>query len=145
MVHAQFETIHEGLTQFRDGSIEGWIERFAVAPTQAAGLAETYLDAVTVQMERWREMLAAGAAPRADAAAWAAIDVLPAHPMIAAPVAAAATGRAKSAIHQAIQQLERCGVLVPVSTSKRNRLWEAAGLLELLEGLEAGRHPPTAR
>lgn len=135
----------EGLTQFREGNIEGWIERFAVAATQAAGLAETYLAAVTVQMETWRELLAAGAAPRADAAAWAVIDVLPAHPVITTPVAAAATGRAKSAIHQAIQQLERCGVLVPLSTSKRNRSWEATGLLDLLEGLEAGRHPPTVQ
>jgi Fic family protein len=131
----------EGLTRFRDGDIEGWIEQFAIAAAQAAGLAEAYLDAVTAQMGRWRELLAAGEAPRADAAAWAVIDALPAHPVITAPVAAAVTGRAKAAIHQAIRQLEVSGVLLPLSQSKRNRSWEADGLLDLLEGLEAGRLP----
>jgi hypothetical protein len=67
------------------------------------------------------------------------IEVLPAHPVITAPVAAAATGRAKAAIHQAFKQLSEYGVLEPISESKRNRSWEASGLLELLEGLEAGR------
>ena len=38
------------------------------------------------------------------------IDVLPAHPMITAPVAVAATGRAKAAVHQAIDQLQTAGV-----------------------------------
>jgi Fic family protein len=136
---ADRERYIEGLTHFREGDIESWIERFSVAAAQAARLAEAYLGAVAVQMERWREALAAGDAPRADAAAWAVIDVLPAHPVITAPVAAAATGRAKAAIHQAVKQLEGCGVLIPLSESRRNRSWEADGLLELLEGLEGGR------
>jgi hypothetical protein len=55
-----------------------------------------------------------------------------------------ATGRAKSAIHQALEQLAECGVLVPVSNAKRNRSWEAAGLLDLLEGLEAGVPPESS-
>jgi Fic family protein len=131
----------EGLTHFREGDLESWIERFSVAAAQAARLAEAYLGAVAVRMERWRAALAVGDAPRADAAAWAVIDVLPAHPVITAPVAAAATGRAKAAIHQAVKQLEGCGVLTPLSESRRNRSWEADGLLELLEGLERGRLP----
>ncbi|HSW31440.1 MAG TPA: Fic family protein [Longimicrobiales bacterium] len=138
---ADRERYIEGLTHFREGDLESWIERFSVAAAQAARLAEAYLGAVAVQMERWRDALAAGDAPRADAAAWAVIDVLPAHPVITAPVAAAATGRAKAAIHQAVKQLEGCGVLIPLSESRRNRSWEADGLLELLEGLEGGRLP----
>jgi len=61
--------------------------------------------------------------------------------VITAPVAAAATGRAKAAIHHAITQLTEAGVLIPLSESKRNRSWEAAGILDLLEGLEAGDPP----
>ena len=138
---ADRERYVDGLTRYREGDIEGWIEQFSIAAAQASGLAEAYLGAVTVHMEKWRDSLAAGDAPRADAAAWAVIDALPAHPVITAPVAAAATGRAKAAIHQAIKQLEGCGVLVPLSESRRNRSWEAVGLLGLLEGLEAGRLP----
>jgi hypothetical protein len=44
--------------------------------------------------------------------------------VITAPAAAAATGTAKSAIHQAVKPLEGCGVLVPLSESRRNRSWE---------------------
>ncbi len=131
----------QGLTKFRAGEVAEWIEQFAVAAARAAGLATGYLDAVTLQMEEWRRYLAEAAAPRADAAAWAVIDILPAHPVLTAPVAAAATGRAKAAIHQAVKQLSECGVLIPLSDSKRNRSWEASGLLDLLEGLEADRQP----
>jgi len=126
----------EGLTAFRAGRVEAWIEQFAVAAGQSAVLAADYLKTVAALMESWRDRLRQGAAPRSDAAAWAVIDVLPAHPVITAPVAEAATGRAKSAIHQAIGQLTGCGVLEPLSASKRNRSWEAVGLIDLLEGLE---------
>ncbi len=131
----------EGLTRFRNGEVGLWIEQFAAAAARAAGLASDYLEAVTTLMEKWRRRLAAGPAPRSDAAAWALIELLPAHPVITAPVAAAVTRRAKTAIHQAMRQLTECGVLEPLSESKRNRSWEAVGLLDLLEGLESGRAP----
>ena len=59
--------------------------------------------------------------------------------MITAPVAVAATGRAKAAVYQAIDQLQAAGVLVSLSESRRNRAWEAAGLLDIIAALEAGR------
>lgn len=131
----------DGLTRYRSGEVVSWIEDFASAAARASSLAEAYLRAVTELMEDWRGMLSEGSAPRSDAAAWAIIDVLPAHPIITAPVAQAATGRAKAAIHNAVEQLVEAGVLEPVSSGKRNRSYEAAGLLELLEGLEVGRAP----
>jgi len=67
------------------------------------------------------------------------IHVLPAHPIITAPVAAAATGRAKPRVYQGLASLEEAGVLIPLTDKRRNRSWEADGLLSLLEGLEAGR------
>jgi Fic family protein len=131
-----------GLHQFREGAIGSWIEHFAVAATKASKLAESYLAEVGNLMDEWRGWLRDHSNPRSDAAAWAVIGALPAHPVITAPVAAAATGRAKAAIHQAIKQLSECGVLKPISKSKRNRSWEATGLLELLEELEAGKPVP---
>ncbi len=128
-----------GLTQYRAAGVVEWIEHFAAATVKAARLAQSYVSAVANLRERWREQLReANAAPRADAAVWAIIDLLPAHPMISAPVAAAVTKRAKSRVYEAIEQLVGAGVLLPLSEGKRNRWWEAAGLLELIEGLEAG-------
>ena len=131
-----------GLDDFRGDMVVGWVEHFAAAAARSAQLAAAYLAAARALVEEWRDRLAASSnAPRADAAAWAVIDVLPAHPIITAPVAAAATGKSKPSVYQALDQLEGAGVLEPLSSSRRNRSWEAAGLLALLEGLEAGTLP----
>lgn len=132
----------EGLTRFRSDGTGAWLERFAGATARAAHLADVYLEALAALREQWRTRLTQSpAAPRGDAAAWAVLDILPAHPIITAPVATAVTGRAKGRIYEAFQQLESAGVLVPLSESRRNRAWEAVGLLDLIEGLESGQLP----
>ncbi len=131
----------DGLMGFRGDRVFEWVRQFAESAAHAAQLAQAYLKAVQDLASQWRAQLAAGAAPRADAAAWALIDILPAHPMITAPVAAAVTRRAKAAVYQALSELEGAGVLTALSQSRRNKAWEAVGLLDLLAGLEAGRFP----
>ena len=131
----------KGLMGFRDDHVVAWIDQFAGAATRAAHLAKAYLAAVQALVVQWRSQLTQQRAPRVDAAAWAVIDILPAHPIITAPVAVAATGRAKVAIYQALDELAEAGVLLPLSRSQRNQSWEARGLLDLLTGLEAGRFP----
>lgn len=118
-----------------------WIEQFAAAASRSAALAKRYLEEVQGLQSEWRDQLRSASAPRAGAAAWEIIDVLPAHPVITAPVAAAATGRSKAPIYEALTQLEAAGVLTPLSQSKRNQSWEAVGMLSLLAGLEAGTMP----
>ena len=133
----------EGLTRFRGDRVGDWIEQFAAAALRAARLAAAYLGEVRRLNAAWRAKLKSRPPPpRSDAAAWTLIDLLPAYPVITAPVAAAACGRSKPQVYQAIEQLQTAGVLVPLSTSRRNRSWEADGLLDLLERLEAGQLPP---
>ena len=123
-------------------SLPEWIEQFAAAARIAARLASAYVGQVQALSADWRSKLAGQAiSPRADAAAWRVIDILPAHPMITAPVAAAATGRSKPQVYEGLRQLQAAGVLMPLSTSQRNRSWEAVGLLDLLSGLESGQLP----
>lgn len=129
-----------GLEDFREGKVSDWIEYFSVAASRAAQLAEDYLGAVDELSAMWRSQLRERVAPRSDAAAWAVLDVLPGHPVLTGPVATAATRRSKAAVYQAIDQLVEAGVLEPLSDSRRNRSWEAAGLLELLERMEQS-HP----
>jgi Fic family protein len=128
-----------GLTSFRQDGLNQWIEQFAAASAQAAGLAERYLAAVTNLQDGWRDALRATVNPRADAAAWPLIDILPGHPVITVAVAVATSGRSKPAVNQAIEQLTNAGVLRPISESPRNRAWEAKGLLDLVIDLEEGR------
>ena len=135
----------QGLTAFREDRTDEWIEHFAGAAASAAHLATEYLGAVAGLRDAWRTRLAASPnAPRADAAAWAIIDVLPAHPMITAPVAAAVTRRSKPQVYVALKQLQEAGVLLPLVKGRRNQAWEASGLLDLLGGLEAGERPAAA-
>jgi Fic family protein len=127
------------LTKYRQDSIEEWLEHFLSAALGSARLASDYVAAVGELVGRWRDLVATSAGRlRSDATAWALIDQLPAHPIVTAPVAAASTGRSKPQTYQAIRQLEDAGVLIPLSSGVRNRSWEAAGLLQLLAGLEAG-------
>ena len=129
-----------GLTDFRDDHVEGWVAQFAASAASAALLAGGYLQSVRRQIEVWRAQLAATPnAPRADAAAWAVIDVLPAHPILTAPEAAAATGRGKAPVYDAIRQLVAAGVLASLTSGARNQSWEAVGLLDMLEGMEDGK------
>lgn len=126
-----------GLTSFRGDGVTQWLEQFATATYQAARLAETYLDAARALQEHWRQLLyAIPSTPRSDAVAWRIIEALPAHPMISVPVAAAVTNRSKSKVYEAIEQLTDAGILLPLSTGKRNRWWEASGLLDLIGQLE---------
>jgi Fic family protein len=127
-----------GLTSFRTGLLDDWLEMFAVAARRAAELAAWYADRVSELQSMWRERLKRSSNPRADAAAWAIIDILPAHPVIMVSVAVAATGRTKPAVTNGIRSLEAAGILHRLSESDRNRAWEADGLLDLLVGLEGG-------
>jgi Fic family protein len=127
-----------GLVSFREDRMNEWITSFSSSAMRAASLAGRYIDRVRALQDRWRERLRQSVDPRADAAAWALIDVLPAHPVITVPVAVTATGRTKPAVTNAVEQLAQAGVLAALGDSKRNRAWEADGLLDLIEALEAG-------
>lgn len=128
-----------GLTQFRGDGVALWIEQFATATLAAVHHARAYIDATRALQEAWRERLRAHAiVPRADAAAWPIIDVLPAHPMISGPVAEAATGRSRARVNEAITMLVDAGVLISTTTGRRNRWWQASGLLALIERFENG-------
>jgi Fic family protein len=125
----------EGLIDFREGRENEWLAIFAAAAARAAELAASYLIRVQELQNTWREQLAV-VGVRADSAAWRIIDVLPGHPIISTPVAVAAVQRSKPAVHQAIELLVRAGVLLPLSSGKRNRQWEADGLLDLSTDFE---------
>jgi Fic family protein len=134
----------DGLIAFREGRENEWLHGFAAASARAAELAAAYLVQVQALQATWRERVQA-LGLRADAAVWRIVDVLPAHPIISQPVAVEATGRSRPAVQQGIDQLVDVGVLRPLSASRRNRRWEAEGLLDLSSDFEALRvaRPPS--
>ena len=134
----------EGLVAFREGDDATWLEVFASAAARSADLAQRYMGHVIKLEDEWRARLRNSLDLRSDAVAWSLIEILPGYPVITIAVALAAleaSGRRRSraAMQTAVAQLEAAGVLHPVSSSKRNRAWEANGLLDLVTRLEAGR------
>lgn len=127
-----------GLTGFRGDRVVEWIEHFAAATARAARLASRYLALVEELTASWRERLRAHANPRADAAAWELINALPAHPLLSAHTASQLTERSRGPLYAAIAQLEEAGVLIRTRSSPRKQVWEAAGLLELIEMMSDG-------
>jgi hypothetical protein len=98
----------------------------------------------------WRAKLKEAFDLRSDAVAWSLIEILPGHPVITVAVAmtaleASGNRRSRAAVQAAVAQLEAAGVLHPVTSSKRNRAWEADGLIDLVTGLEAGDDLPRSR
>ena len=53
----------DGLTAYRNGEVDSWIEPFRTATVQATDLAASYLDEVARLTERWRDMLRAESDP----------------------------------------------------------------------------------
>ena len=125
-----------GLEAFREGRENEWLENFAVSAARAADMAKSYLTRVLELQEYWRQKLAQ-LDLRSDAAAWHIIDALPGHPIISQPIAATATARSRTAVQQGIDQLVSVGVLAPITSGKRNRQWEAEGLLDLVTDFNA--------
>jgi Fic family protein len=128
----------DGLTAFRESRENEWLEMFAVATTRAAELATSYMTQVQTLQEEWKERLQ-GIVKRKDASAWLLVQELPGHPIISTAVGVALTGRTKPRVQQAIDQLVEAEVLIPVSGGRRNRQWEAAGLLDVLSDLESAQ------
>ena len=131
-----------GLSNFRKPGGEGeWAKHFAAATTSAANLARRYLVEIQGLVKEWEQKLRSGPNPREDSYAWKIIQVLPGRPVITGPRAEELTGGSRPSVNDAIEKLVKAGVLIPVSQGKKNRSWEAVGLLDLLARLEAGELP----
>ena len=144
---AQKQRYIDGLVAFREDDLGRWLETFASAAARSADLALSYLQDVAELQEGWRARVREREKLRADAAALRLIDILPGYPVITVAVAVAAleasgNRRSRAAVQVGVIQLAEAGVLQPIGSAKRNRAWEADGLLELITGLEAGMARP---
>lgn len=121
------------LTDFRFTGSDGWIAFLAEAAHEAADASKRLAAQVKDLQERWHE---AAGRPRADSAASAVIELLAAEPVVSLDVVVRRLGRSDEAARQALNRLESAGVLQQVTLGRRNRAWEAVGLLALVDEME---------
>jgi Fic family protein len=105
-----------GLTQYRFGRTSAWVAWFAEA-VSGAGRAQSQLVLAVEQIRAgWRARLAElrnVRALRADSAAWRALELLPRHLVLSAPVVADALGLSRKGAGGALRALTGAGILTP--------------------------------
>ncbi len=122
-----------GLTGFRNGGVSAWIAEFADATARAATEAERLADEIEQLQSAWLEALGQ---PRRDAAARQLVSALPQQPVIDVAVAQPLTGKSHVAVGNALQALERAGILNRLNERKWGRVWECDQLLGLVDRFE---------
>jgi Fic family protein len=110
-----------------------WVELFLSATARACQEAGRFADDLAALDGQWREQLGQ---VRARSAADLLVGVLPALPVFSVRTAAAHIGRSYQATSDAVDRLERAGVVRQVTIGRRNRAFEAVGLFEAFTGFE---------
>ena len=116
----------------RDG-IDLWIGRFAAACRRAVADAANFEERAR-QLERsWREQLGS---VRANSATDVLLRKLPGAPILTVSSSAGLIGRSFTAASDAITRLSEAGILRQITVGRRNRAFEAPGVIEAFAALE---------
>ncbi len=112
-----------------DGAWEPWLEYFlngvARQSEDAAGRAER----INTELASWRRSVT-GSGTKVPAAV---VDLLAENPYWTVKGIAAKLGVAYTTAQRAVQRLERLGVLTPVSDARRNRIFCARRIMDILD------------
>src|SRR2546428_2314903 len=125
-----------GLTTYRTytmESISAWVAVFAQAIRRAAREAEGFAERIAKLQAEWR---ARADVRRRGSAGDRLITFLPAEPVLDIPWAARRLGVVYQAARLAVEQLVDARILSLVTSKKRDRLYEARELFDLVDSFE---------
>ena len=128
-----------GLTSYREGDVSGWLGQFADATERAAVEAERLADAIEQLQSSWLDQLGQ---PRRDAAVRQLVGALPQQPVVDVAAGQRLTGKSHVAVGNALEQLERAGILNRLNERKWGRVWECDQLLNLVDAFEKSVRVP---
>jgi hypothetical protein len=109
------------------------VGRFAAACSRAVTDATFYEDRARQLQDDWRSRLGA---IRANSGTDLLVQKLPGAPVLTVPSAAALIGRTFKPAADAIERLEKAGILKQVNIGRRNRAFEAPEVIEAFTTLE---------
>ncbi len=116
----------------RDG-LNRWIALFATATRRAVDDAERYEERVRTIQESWRARLGR---IRSGSAVELLVEALPGAPVLTAQSAATLIDRSGQAVNEALRRLVDAGILSQATVGRRNRAFEALGLIDACTDLE---------
>jgi Fic family protein len=124
------ESYFKALTAYRTGDARPIIEQFTRASRYAATTGMRLVDELATQLDYARTKLA-GLRPQASA--WRVVPHLVAHPVINARYLVDHLGMSDMTAQRALAQLSDTGVLTERTGLQRNRVWQHAGILHVLD------------
>ncbi len=137
----------EGLTAFRfegeptdaaaAAAVNEWISFFAGMTTSACEAAVQFEERADALQATWREQLGS---VRANSALECMLGEMLAHPVFSAASMAAACGRSVVAVNAAIERCVESGIVKPVGSNKRNRVFEVPAAIAEFSRLEERLH-----
>jgi len=124
------ETYFRALTDYRRGDARPIVERFADASRMAATTGMRLVDDLAAQVEQARGLLQG---TRPQATAWRVLPHLVAQPVVNTQYLICALGLSEMTANRALRQLADAGVLQERTGYRRNRVWQHAGILQVLD------------
>ena len=117
------------LGAYRDGDVNPLVSVFADATQRAVVNGRTLASDTVALRDEWLGAIKA----RSDSIAWRLADHLFAQPVVSSEYVEAALDVSRQGAYNAIDVLERAGVVHQSSADKRNRLWQAGGVLKIMD------------
>ncbi|WP_308796767.1 Fic family protein [Agromyces silvae] len=121
----------DALTAYRAGDARPIVESFTFAARFAAVTGARLVDDLAGELETSRLQLRG---LRKQSAGWRVLPQLVAQPVINAKYLTQHFGMNESAAQRALGQLTEAGVLQETTGFRRNRVWQHAGILRVLDG-----------
>lgn len=125
----------DALTAFRAGDARAIVESFTRATRYAASSGARLVDDLAEEIARSREQLAG---LRPQAAAWTVLPRLVGQPVVNARYLTSVLGFSNMTAQRALVQLADAGVLEERTGLRRNRVWQHAGILAVLDAYAEG-------
>ena len=113
--------------------LNSWLSFFAASTLRACENATVFEGKIEALKKKWFDRLKV---ERTSNAVVEVIDVMIGQPLFSAQLIQKATGRSLPTVNTAIERLEDAGIVKQLTVGKRNRVFEAVGILELFNEFE---------
>ena len=118
-----------GLDAYRQGDIDQIVALFAASALEAVDYGTWIAHELDSVLGEWRQQLTA----RSDALAWKVLPLLLQRPVLTTRIVIDELGASLVSAGNALETLERAGIVVGTQLDKRTRAWRAPDVLDLLD------------